>query len=580
MHPRHKMNSNSIHNGSQFRAWDYGAFPYAVLSQMATSQVFGMLHDLPDEQNGEVWREEDVAFFSKWIEWQKAHVDYYLRETELFGEPRPTGVDGYAYGNGQDSILFLCNPTYRTHWVETPIDSRIHLPRGSAYTVRELYPEERYRVGPNDGVFDYGSSFVAAVPPQTVMVFEVKPDDPDQALLLGVQGRLETTDAGFAIAAAAGPAGSSRLAAVRPPAKRKGPERILLDGQPLPAARSGKLLLGGVRFEGDRIEPEVSDWKAAREGDRLKIEARFNVPQSAKEILQSQALPIAAKYDTEEYRNRAAWLGWGRFIIYIAAVPPDMKSAALIGDQIKAAEEYFAPKARLNGEPIEVRSNYLGDGRARWAGMFIDATDRIAYGKSNALELDLGATSEARFFGLYLPNLTPQTSRKAAALPAPPRLPVAEIPDAADPYIATPVVAERGGRLELYLRLSLTAQGESWMQASEIAVHEGEMSDPLILGADARWGAGDAPQAGAVALNDKPKQILLRVEGTAQTRIQLGDGEGACSIALGDIVAEWKARGDRFDPFATVAPWPEKSAIARIELAAPSGRKLTVMEDL
>ncbi len=66
------------------------------------------------------------------------------------------------------------------------VNEEIHLPEGQrSYTIKELYAEERYRIGLNDGVFAHGSTSVVDVPPQTVMVFEVRPDEPTETLLLG-----------------------------------------------------------------------------------------------------------------------------------------------------------------------------------------------------------------------------------------------------------------------------------------------------------------------------------------------------------------------------------------------------------
>jgi len=309
MFPRHKMNSNSLHNGGAFRAWDYGAFQYCVLSQMATSQVFGMFHNLPDAENGEKWRKQDVEFFEKWLKWHREHSEYYLRETELFGEPRPDGVDGYAYGNGADSIVFLCNPTYETHTTAVPIGPEIFLPEGRDYVVRELHPEERNRTGPSSGVFAHGSLFIVSVPPQTVTVFEVKPDAPGEWLLTGIGGRLRETPEGVEIEEPLGPTGSTRLVGIRTPAGHREDTTVRIGGERLPVRRDGRLLLGRVRFKGERIDREIPDREATRDGNKVKLQARFQVPHEARAVLESQNTPIALRHRRIQTQGGMAGLG-------------------------------------------------------------------------------------------------------------------------------------------------------------------------------------------------------------------------------------------------------------------------------
>lgn len=580
MHPRDKMNSNSIHNGSNYRAWDYGAWEYCILSQIATSQVFGMLHNLPDEQNGEVFRKEDGEFFRKWIEWHKAHRDYYRLENDLFGEPRLTGVDGYAYGNGKDSIVFLCNPTWRTQTVAVPMDQEIHLPKGAgACTVRELYPEERGRIGLKDGAFDYGSTFVTDVPPQTVMVFEVKPDDASTPLLLGAEGKVEAKNGEYAVSGVTGPEGAERVIAIRPGRGDGALERVTVNGKPLPVARDGKLLLGRIRFGGEPVQPEVADWRATREGERLKVSARFTPPASAREALAGQRLPISKKYDTDAERQRVGWLGWGRFIIHIPAVPTGVDPDKLTGPQSDRVLASFPVRATLNGKPVAVRSNIMGEanGRRRWSGFFIDASDAVAYGKENALELDLPKISEDQFYGLYLPNLTRRKTGEFLALAAPERLPINPAPEAADALIPTPVVERRGERVTLYLKLTLTARANANLNVDEITAEQGKVLERVALGADPRWRT-DSAQArpGDLRLGRKPKHVLLRVEGSGAARLRLGSGAGSLQVDLGQLLKAWEQRGDPYEPSLATLAWPERRASVQVELIAPWDGKMRV----
>lgn len=585
MHPRHKMNSNSIHNGSKFRAWDYGAWRYSILSQIATGDVFGMLHNLPDEQKGEVFRQEDGEFFKKWIDWQKAHRGYYLRENDLFGEPRPTGLDGYAYGSGRDSVVFICNPTFKTHSAAVPIDTETHLPAGTAYRVKELYPQERYHIGPQAGVFPYGSTFVTDVPPQTVTVLEIMPDNPDEPLLLSVQGQLtavkrDTHRSGdsepiYDLTRLAGPAGRSGELAVRLPRALQGPAQLTLDGKPLPATRVGRLLLARVRFGGESIDPEVRNWKARREGERLKIRADILVPESARTVLQSQKLPISSAYDTDEWRNRTAWLGAHRFIVHVPILPSGFQADSLLGKKIKELESRTKPEATFNGRPVPVRSNLMGGlDAARWSGFFVDATDLVQYGKANVLELDLFRSPEENCLGLYLPNLTPQISSHVTPLEPPAGLAFVPAAEATDALPAVPMIRQDRERLTLWLRLKLTARNPVVWNPREVKVEDGRFASQVVLGADPRWTIpAEAVARGGVQLGSKPKELLLQVEGTRQTRIQLGSQPEDPSFTLGEVHDAWLRRGDKYDSHATRIDWPGKKGTIDVEIGAPWDHK-------
>ncbi|MBN1909386.1 MAG: hypothetical protein JW818_06585 [Pirellulales bacterium] len=595
MFPRYMMNAFVVHKTHSFDAWDYGSWEYCVMSRMAAGCGFGMLSCFPNPAEGEVLLEEQTAFLDKWITWQRSHKDYYVRERELFGEPSPANVDGYAYGNGRDSVVFVCNPTFRTKTVAVPIDGLIHLPKGGRWTVRELYPEARYRVGPNDGLFDQGSRFVTRIPPQTVCLFEVKPYKDDQSLLLGVEGRLSIDKAGTAgsegtrkivLSDLRGPTGAKRLVAVRLPKDQVGPVELVHKGRILPARRSGDLLLAAVQFDGETIQPEVAKWRATRKGKRLKIRATIDVPRDAKGLLEHrrETMPVAKKYDTPYWLGRTAWLGPGRFIIHLPVALPGMNMDPFRGppEKILRKIKRFGVTATLNGKPIDVHSNIMGLTRCRWSGFFIDASKAIRYGQPNELVLDLPLTDERGFHGIYLPNLTPQYTDKVTVLDPPARVTLVDTPDATDAYPPVPKVVIEGDRIKAWIELRVTAQRNSILPRDAISIENGTASGIRLLDDDPRWAVGrNSKGKPGLLLGSTPKRVRLAVEGTSATRVRLGtDPKASCTFTLGEAIAAWRARNDRFEPLALELPWPARQATVKVDFVAPPEKKRLVQEDL
>ena len=584
MFPRYMMNAFLVHKAHSFDAWDYGAWEYCIMSRIACGCGFGMLTAFPDKANGEVLPKEHAEFLDKWITWQRNHKDYYTRESELFGEPSPTNVDGYAYGNGKDSIVFVCNPTFETKTVVIPIDETIHLPRNKQrWTVKELYPEARYRVGPDDGVFNYGSRFVTRIPPQTVTLFEVKPDSPDEPLLLGAEGNIAVKSRKLVLYNLRGPTGIKRLVAIRLPQGQAASPPLIYHEKTIPTTRSKNLLLAAVRFDGQPIRPEVSDWRATREGKRLKIHATIDVPLEAKKVLehQHQTMPVSRKYNTPKWLDRTAWLDSGRFIIHLPIVPPGIDPDPIRAPTPQKAihkVKGFNITARLNGQPIKVHPNIMGlDKKSRWSGSFIDASKAIRYGQENELVLDLPPMPKQNVFGIYLSNLTPQYTDQFTILDPPSRVTSIDIPDATEAYPPIPKIITDGDRIKAWLELRISGH-KSPLSRKAISVHDGRATEVRFMDTDPRW---TIDEKGGKKSGSAPQRILIAIEGTASTQVRLGtDSASSCKFTLGEALRAWQARSDPFDPFALKLPWPTQKATVRIDLLEPPKEKQMIQEDL
>src|SRR5262249_19175615 len=69
MFPRYLMNSEIMQSGFQIHAWDYLGWEFGVLSQLASSDNFGEIDNVPDGQHGEVFLQQQNEFLEKWITW-------------------------------------------------------------------------------------------------------------------------------------------------------------------------------------------------------------------------------------------------------------------------------------------------------------------------------------------------------------------------------------------------------------------------------------------------------------------------------------------------------------------------------
>lgn len=577
--PRHKMNSNSIHNGGRNGVWDFGAWEYCVLSQIATGQVFGALHNLPNQKNGEFLRQQDKEFFEKWIKWQKAHQDYYLRENEIFGEPRLTGIDGYAYSNGKNSILFLCNPTFQSHNVAVPVNHEIHLSSGKSYVIKELYPQERYRFGVDNGLFDYGSSFALVVPAQTVMVFEVEEYNPTNSVLLGVQGKIASDANGFVLSDLSGPTGQTSTLGIKLSSNYAGPNKLIYNGQVVETMVSGDILLARVKFAGDEIEPEVKDYKISIHGDRMKVIAKLHLPGNYIQILESQDMKLSCDFG-EQRLNRAAWIDWSRFIIYLPILPRGYEPDKLKDEVYEKMIKEFDISAKLDGEEVKIHSNLFSDGSGqRWSGFFIDAS-KIAQNEKNieTLELDMPVIPEGNFYGIYMPNLTSQMMNKFEFLSTPSKLTFDQLNDVEEAFIQKPIVSIEDGKIKAFVKLTITSKRPAYMDICDIGVKSGSKSEMYVGGLDNRWLADK--ENGKILLSNKPKNIYLIIEGDDAISIVLGSGAGACNVPIAEMIKKWHQASDPYQPLLGQKKWIDKDATVAIKLVGPLTKPLALIDNM
>lgn len=597
MFPRYMMNSFLVHKNVDYDAWDYGAWRYCVLSRIAAGSGFGMLNGKPGLEGGELFPDDQKEFLAKWMNWQRERKDYYVRAASLFGEPRPTGVDGMAYGNGSDSFVFLCNPTFETQQVALPVSGDIHLPQGGRYTIKELYPEERYRIGLDDGTFGYGSTFIVDVPAQTVAVFEVKPLQAERPYLLGIAGEIERSGDTWAIREVSGPTGLARQFAVRLPESDEAISRVTVDGQDFPTKRNGQMLLGQIKFAGEAIDPEISGWSVQTDGGKTVLRADFFVPESARGVLEQQALPVTEKYrDQEEILNTTAWLDWSRFIIHIPVLPegavPEEEPFLLESPTLEEHEEAVAalrPAASLNDETVEVRSNFMrsverSSKRKRWSGFFIDASGSIKYGKKNTLTLEFPGQTQRGYFAAYMPNLTPQRTREWEIRAPLEELLVEASPGAQEAYPGIPVLTEGPTGVTVYLKVSIAGRGAADFTGEQVAVEKGELGRVTLL--DPKRGATNGGRT-LMQLSDGLDGACVRfqVHGANDTRIRLlgggsADGDELGSFTLEELLAAWRQRGDAFETLALEVPGVRGVESITVELVGPPSEKLAVRDAL
>ncbi len=589
MCPRYLMNSNSLHNGGWIRAWDYGAFEYAVISQIASGQVFGMLHNLPDEEKGEVFLQKDKDFLDKWINWQKQNLDLYLCETDLFGEPRPDGVDGYAYSNDQKTVLFLCNPTYRTHWVSVPLDEQIKLTHADVYKVKELYPYQRNLIGPDEGMFNRKKMLTTDVPPQTVRVLQITPDNSGMDVLMSVSGTIKKHIDSYILQDLSGPAGSDCMWAIRVSDDAADSCRkfnVIHNGKNVPFNRNGNLLFGKLSFSGTYLNPQVTNYRIKSIKGRTNISAVFDVPAVVKEQLKNnaQTMPVSKKYSDSEWLNRTAWLDRGRFLIFIAAAPYGIDVDQLRsrnGNYEKYLKTLTSAKAKINGHDVTVHQNLMGNKKWwRWSGWFIDVGSNIVYDQKQILNLDLPNISENDFHGIYLPNLQNASAAEVKFQPPPSDLPVKNILSSKEAFVSNPKITETQNQVTMHLNLSITAQINTSWNPQNIRISNGMIYDRVVTGSDPRWKIDPKKaEAGFVLLGYKPKNIRFSIKAPPEAVLELEPGTDGCQIRLSDIIKKWKTSNDPFASNCCTVKWPDRKANIKIELTGPLPKKETVIHN-
>ncbi len=346
MVPAYVSNTTVGHYKFDIPAWDRLGYQYSLLSNIATSRAPGHLTIIPDERAGETFLPEEREFIDKWLTWAREHEDYYELDTVLFGAPSPEGVDGYAYCKPSDGILFICNSSNTSESVSVRLDDSIRLTDGGPFVIRERYPQDRYRIGPDAGLFARGSSLAVRVPGQTVMVFEIRKYRPGEHLLLGTSGRIDRSDDGIVrLACVTGEAGRDAWLGIAGWAE---PIReIYVNGVKTPFSFRRGLALAHLRFDGEALEPELR-WKTKRQADQLSLSTDFYLPSGLRRVLDEQRYPLPEKMRSREARKDYPWLDTSRLMV---SVPFRHPAALLVEDVFSQADLTFS-KAGMSSFPV------------------------------------------------------------------------------------------------------------------------------------------------------------------------------------------------------------------------------------
>jgi hypothetical protein len=410
--------------------------------------------------------------------------------------------------------------------------------------VKELYPQERYRIGPDAGVFRSGSNFVVRVPGQTVTVFEVRPEEPRLPLVLGVSAKVERVERGrVELVDVEGERGQSAWLAVR--GINEPVRELRVNGQPAPFALHRGLLWARVRFEGEPIDPELT-WQAHRDGNRLFLKTRFYLPARARELLASHKYPLRADVRGNEKILRAhPWLDPSRLIIHLPLRNSDVFSTVSTVSEspgIAHAENRVTTLgatmgigvARINGQEIPVERNLL---KTRCAGLYIEPKDAVRFGDSNTLELAITGIHEGDVLPPYIQNLTPQYTNKLQALAAPEEWPFSPAPEAQDPFEPVPEVRVQGAQAEAELRLDFSSPAfQKWDGGVEL--EHGEAL--LVRTENISPGWGDAvdgrQQHWTVSTDKNTKSLRVHVRGSLYDRLKIRAGDVTASLSLGELL--------------------------------------------
>ena len=373
------------------RDWDYLGWKYSLLSSIAVAGWNNVIDMIParDPEEFRNFSTDDRAFFRHWIDWADAHKQFLRRTKPILGPPAIGKVDGTTAFLDDGGYIFLFNPNGRRLEATVVLDVSIGLLDRAAYTVRELYPQERLIGKPERGNWSYGDAISRELDGGSVVVLEVeRADRSEEADLMNAAGSARIDGKTVRLTGVRGEAGTTEVLQIGLPASAKVTE-VDLDGTVTPARpnRYGVIELP-VTFQGARFRHyQQADSGKSPAGT---VTATFNVPQRVFDQLTARrkAWPISW---TDEDR-RSTWLDPDRLLLFVQIAEPDDRWEASL---------------KIDGQPVEIKKAYASvrANRRNFTGFYADVS-AIAPDKEHKLELILPAgLKPGQYQGIFFENV-------------------------------------------------------------------------------------------------------------------------------------------------------------------------------
>jgi hypothetical protein len=252
------------------RNYQYGALStVAVTPNLCLAEIRPWLDRLPDGQRREV-----EAFYKKWTALLAANFDLWKKTCQVGENPGMGSVEIYGHAKDSHGFVFVVNPHYWSRTVAVPLDASLGLSGKGKCEVSELFPVERLRLTEQGPFADFGTSIRVDIPPQTVLVLEVKPAPSkiESPRLIGLPGSVEPTPQGYLVktwgpqgrterSAVLLPEGSKTIVAASVRDVPKQPKRLWA-GTPIRfVAGNGRDVAMDVTFRRDAAPDELRAWE-------------------------------------------------------------------------------------------------------------------------------------------------------------------------------------------------------------------------------------------------------------------------------------------------------------------------------
>lgn len=252
------------------RSYQYGMLStVAVTPNLCPAEIRPWLERLPDNQ-----RQEVLAFYKKWTTFLTTNFDLWKKTYQVGENPGMGSVEIYGHAKNSHGFVFVVNPQYWSRTVEVPLDASLGFAGSGKCEISELYPVERLRLTGQGPFASLGTTVRVHVPPQTVLVLEVKPAPQkiDGPRLYGVPGTIEATQKGYLVKTRGQQGQTERCAVLLPDGSKPIASAVVRDVPKQPkrlwAATPIQLVAGDsnsvameVTFRRDAAPDELRAWE-------------------------------------------------------------------------------------------------------------------------------------------------------------------------------------------------------------------------------------------------------------------------------------------------------------------------------
>lgn len=187
------FSQNSI--SPDIRNYEYGALStLAVTPNLCLGEIRPWLDRLPDADLKRV-----LSFYKHWTGFLRDNFDLWKKTCHAGENPGMGAVEIYSHAAGNRGFIFLVNPQYWSRSVEVPLNATLGFTGDCRCEIAELYPTPRLRLTSAGPFVQIGAQFTIQVPPQQVVVLEVRPapESIDVPRVYGVAGTLEAQPDGY-----------------------------------------------------------------------------------------------------------------------------------------------------------------------------------------------------------------------------------------------------------------------------------------------------------------------------------------------------------------------------------------------